>query len=98
MTTFTLTLPDDLAATLSALPEDERNNYAVAMLRKGIAFSQDEDLYEPDEAEKAEIVAALLESIEDEKAGRVLTLEEANAEFERFRAERQAEKQAHAGR
>jgi predicted transcriptional regulator len=97
MTTITLTLPDDLAATLSALPEDQRNNYAVALMRQGLAVEAMEQEYEPDEAEKAEIVSALLESIEEEKAGRVLTLEEMDAALERHIAEKAA-KAGHAGR
>ncbi len=32
MTTFTLTLPDDLAARLATLPQDEVNAFAVAAL------------------------------------------------------------------
>jgi predicted transcriptional regulator len=36
MTTITLNVPDDLAATLEAMPEDERNHFAVAALKYAI--------------------------------------------------------------
>jgi predicted transcriptional regulator len=36
MTTITLTIPDDLAVTLAAMPEHERNHFAVAALQTAI--------------------------------------------------------------
>ena len=82
MTTITLTLPDDLAATLSALPEDERDNYAVAALRAGIeALAEDT---EPETQEELaalagpltpEDIAALGRSFADADAGRMVDAE-----------------------
>jgi hypothetical protein len=87
MTTITLTLPDDLAETFGALPEDERNNYAVAWMRAGIAATEEDEEVDP------EVIVALQESIaEVEAGGRLLTLEEMEASFEEFRAQRLAEK------
>lgn len=42
MTTITLDLPDDLAATLQAMPEGERNHFAVALMRDGLAYREEE--------------------------------------------------------
>jgi hypothetical protein len=46
MTTITLDLPEDLAATLNAVPESERNHFAVALMREGLV-AWDESVRDP---------------------------------------------------
>jgi predicted transcriptional regulator len=41
MTTITLNLPDDLAATLAAMPDDERNHFAIAALSAAIEQNEE---------------------------------------------------------
>lgn len=96
MTPFTLTLslPDDLARRLAALPAEEVNAFAVAALSDLVSGGEDEE-GEPD----PDLIAALRRGLADEEAGNLLTLEEAQAHFdanfdavfERVRAENQAE-------
>jgi predicted transcriptional regulator len=43
MITITLDLPDDLAATLQAMPADERNHFATAALSAAINDEDDEE-------------------------------------------------------
>jgi predicted transcriptional regulator len=76
MATITLELPPDLAETLDALPEGERNNYAVALMRAGIAAIDEDEEADP------EVIAALQESIAEEAAGQVWTLDDMDAAFE----------------
>jgi predicted transcriptional regulator len=67
--TLTIELPEDLAAQLASLPEEERNRYAVAALREKLA----EDA--ADEADlpplTAEDLSAIGRGIADSDAGRV---------------------------
>jgi plasmid stabilization system protein ParE len=55
MRTVTLELPEDLAERLESMPEGERNHFAVAAFRDKLG-DWEENGYEPDEAEKAEII------------------------------------------
>jgi hypothetical protein len=89
MRTVTLELPDDLAATLEAMPEDERNHYATALMRDGLAYREEDEEADP------EVIVALQASIaEVEAGGRLLTLEDMDAAF----AEREARVLAKMGR
>jgi hypothetical protein len=58
MTTITLTIPDDLAATLEAVPENERNHFAVALMRDGLTYREEEQ-YEETQEELAALAGPL---------------------------------------
>ena len=74
MTTFTLNLnlPDELAERLAELPADAVNDYAVS------ALTELAEEAEPD----PDLIVALRAGVADLKAGRLLTLEQAEAEFD----------------
>ena len=74
MTTFTLELPDDLAARMESIPPDQRNHYAVAALRAQMEedelLAQEAHLHETyplNEDDKASLARAFA----DVEAGRV---------------------------
>jgi hypothetical protein len=80
ITTITLTLPSDLAEILLALPEGvERNNYAVALMRDGLAVREEDE--RTGEADPA-VIEALQESVAQMKAGQLHTLEDMDAAIE----------------
>jgi metal-responsive CopG/Arc/MetJ family transcriptional regulator len=79
MRTIIVELPDDLATALEAMPEGERNHFAVSALRDRLAYQ--EDAYEETEEEKAEILAALMESKAQDEAGLTISLDEMKAAF-----------------
>jgi predicted transcriptional regulator len=58
MMTITLTIPDDLAATLEVIPEHERNHFAVALMRDGLAYREEEQ-YEETQEELAALAGPL---------------------------------------
>jgi hypothetical protein len=63
-----------------------------------LAAREEEGLADEETEAEYEVIAALQESIAEVKAGgRLLTLEEMEAEFEAFRAQRLAEKAARVG-
>jgi predicted transcriptional regulator len=80
-TMITLEISEDLALRLSeildTLPEQERNNYAVALMREGLAAREEE---------QAEIMAALQESKAQDEAGQFVTLEELDQRIARIEA------------
>jgi hypothetical protein len=78
MTTITLTLPDNLAATLSALPEDERNDFAVAALEDRLALLLEMGTVDD------ELRAVVNESLADLDAGKGRPLAEYQAEQKSF--------------
>jgi hypothetical protein len=81
METITLILPDDLAARFKTIPEDERNNYAVAILRRGVETNAEQDeeiVIDADETE--EITKALTEAFAQLDAGQGRPLEDFIAE------------------
>ena len=80
MRTITLEVPEELAEELEALPIEERNNFAVAALWHGLSYRDDET--EETDEEKAEILAALLESKAQHDAGELLTLDDLDAAIE----------------
>jgi predicted transcriptional regulator len=75
MRTVTLELPEDLADRLEAMPADERNHFAVAVLRDGLAEREESD---------TEVIAALQESIADLDAGKGQSLDDYQAERSAF--------------
>lgn len=80
--TLTLDLPDETAARAYAVAETrglDLNGFFAVILEEAFAVEDDE----PD----WEIVAAGLEAVEDIRAGRLVTLEEADAHFEEALAE-----------
>jgi predicted transcriptional regulator len=77
MTTITLDLPDDLAAALQAMPEGERNHFAVALMRDGLAYREEDERPETQEELAAlvgpltpEDIASLGRGFADADAGR----------------------------
>jgi predicted transcriptional regulator len=86
--TLTIELPDDVAAQLSAMPEEERNRFAVAALTSALNESAEWDESADPEA-ITEIGAALAHMDECHARGEYgLTLDEAWAELDRRAAER----------
>lgn len=79
--TLTIEVPDDLAAALSELPEAERNHYAVALMRAGWQANDDAAAMDADEIDE-EAVAAIAEGLADMEAGRLLTIEQVDANIE----------------
>jgi predicted transcriptional regulator len=81
--TLTIELPDEAVETVRAAAarrgQEMRHFIVDAAIETSFAFS-DEGESEYDEETSAEIVAAAREAYEDEKAGRLLTLEEASAQ------------------
>lgn len=81
MTPFTLTLnlPDDLARRLAALPAEEVNAFAVAALSDFVSDDEEDD----EEGEQdLDLIAALRRGLAEADAGNLLTLEEAQANFD----------------
>jgi predicted transcriptional regulator len=89
MTTITLTVPDELAARLEALPKDQRDRYALAALTAGM------EALTPEEAEHdfEETVAALKEAFADVDAGRTYSFEECRQLWQADREARRAGRQ-----
>jgi predicted transcriptional regulator len=82
MTTFTLTLPDDLAERLAVLPKDQVNAFAVSALSQLVGNVEDDALFLNEEDLDAEIIAAIEEGLDDIKAGNLRTLEQVDAAVE----------------
>jgi predicted transcriptional regulator len=80
MTPFilTLNLPEDLARRLAALPAEEVNAFAVAALSDLVSDEEEDKEGEPD----PDLIAALRRGLAEADAGNLLTLEEAQANFD----------------
>ena len=88
MTTFTLTLPDELTARLAELPRDAVNAYAVAAFTPLIDGTADDEEEDEDGEPDPDLIAALRAGLAEEEAGNLLTLEEARERFEAGLVER----------
>jgi predicted transcriptional regulator len=91
--TLTIKLPDEIAARLAALPEDERERYALEALRDRL----DEDAAAGEYGLTPDDLADIGEGLADADAGRVANgaefLTELNERLDRLRA---AKRQARA--
>jgi predicted transcriptional regulator len=83
METITLILPDDLAARFKTVPEDERNNYAVAILRRGFETNAEQDEEQFNTVDD-DLYAAIAEGIAEFEAGKGRPLEDFIAERKAF--------------
>lgn len=81
--TITLTLPDDLAERLAALPAKDINACALAALSK-LADAKDAEAFADHDEDEEEVIAAIREGIADYEAGR-------SQPFEAFHAQIMAE-------
>jgi hypothetical protein len=82
MAKITLKLPDDLAATLLALPEEERSQFAVALMRDGLAYREEDERPETQEElavlagpPTPEDIVSLGRGLADADAGRLVNAE-----------------------
>jgi predicted transcriptional regulator len=80
--TITIELPDDLAKRLVSLPQASANLHAFAVAALSEAADVAENEAYADEESPPEVIEALREGLADVQAGRTLSLEEADVQFE----------------
>jgi predicted transcriptional regulator len=78
--TITIELPEELAARLEGLTEEERDRYTLAALTAGMGVWTPEE----EAQDHADMVVAVNEALDEVDAGRDMPLEELVAEREAF--------------
>lgn len=88
--TFTLEIPEEIAAVLLSVPVARRNAYAVAALRRGTGIEPLATM-KRDNADFEESCAAIAQSVAQIETGETVSLEDCKARFAAKRAARLAE-------